>query len=256
MPSIKLGFAEIAQLVERTHGKGEVPGSNPGFSSILLDSSNSHRNVYIIELKVESKFNMQNYYKEPKPALIIIDMLNAYFAEGASLHQSKDSLVTNINELVDYVRKIEIPVIWVRQEYKEDLSDAPLYNKKNNKVPNTIVGKKNSQLLDELHFDPNDITIIKKRYSPFYKTNLEDCLKRLGVNTLIIAGVNSMTCVRVAVNDAYQMDYEVILALDCVDGYDKLQHDAAIKYMQYSQSTGMKNPEIIEELKKLRTSSS
>jgi nicotinamidase-related amidase len=197
---------------------------------------------------------MNNYYKDPKPALLIIDMLNAYFDEGGLLFQSKQRLVQNINEIVDYAHKIEVPVIWIRQEYKRDLSDAPLSNKKSGKLPNTIAGEQNSQLLKDLHKQETDLMLVKKRYSPFFGTDLEQILRKLNINTLIIAGVNSMTCVRVAVNDAYQLDFEVILALDCIDGYDKEQHLAAIKYMQYSQSTGMKNKEIIEELQRIKDS--
>ncbi len=191
---------------------------------------------------------MKNFYKNPKLAVLVIDMLNAFFQEGSALFEVKEGLLKNINEIVDSAHKAQVPVVWVRQEYKHDLSDAPLINRKKNELPSTIEGEPSAQLLPELHQKKEDQIVVKKRYSAFFKTNLEQILDELGVNTLIIAGVNSMTCVRTAVNDAYQLDYEVILALDCVAGYDPEQHSAAIKYMQYSQSTGMRNQEILAEL--------
>lgn len=177
-------------------------------------------------------------------------MLNAYFNKGEPLYLSRTKLISHINQIVDYAHKNNIPIIWIRQEYKRDLSDAPLYNKKNNKLPKTLKNDQSSRILDELHKLDYDKIVVKKRYSAFFKTKLDRLLKKLNVNTLIIAGINSMTCVRTTVNDAYQRDYEVILALDCINGYDKKHHINSIKYMQYSQSTGMNNAEIIEEIKK------
>ncbi|MBU1165072.1 cysteine hydrolase [Patescibacteria group bacterium] len=180
-----------------------------------------------------------------KKALLIIDLLQEYFNKGL-LADHKQKLTISVNELVDTAHQQNIPVIWVRQEYKADLSDAPLYNKKHNK-PITIKGTDGCQLLPELHYiKGNDYEIIKKRYSAFFKTDLNKLLKQLHINTIIIAGVNTMTCVRTTAIDAYQHDYEVILALDCVDSYDVEQHNNSIKYLQYAVACGKHNNEMIK----------
>lgn len=179
------------------------------------------------------------------PALLVIDMQNDFFQSGP-LADRKDQLIQNINELVDKAHQSSIPVIWVRQEYASDLSDAPLHNRKNNKSI-TIKGTDGAKLLKGLHWSESDVQIIKKRFSAFLNTKLEDTLQEMGVERLIVAGVNTMTCVRVTVIDAYQRDIPVILALDCVDGYDKEQHDNSIKYLQYSVSIGKVNAQILQE---------
>lgn len=182
-----------------------------------------------------------------KKALLIIDLLQDFFKEGL-LAEHRQKLATSVNELVDVAHKLNIPVIWVRQEYKTDLSDAPLYNRKNNK-PTTIEGTEGCQLLPELHREKADREIIKKRYSAFFNTDLHDLLGRLDIDTLIVAGVNTMTCVRTTAIDAYQRDYKVILALDGVDAYDIEQHENSIKYLQYAAARGMRNKEIVELLR-------
>ena len=179
-----------------------------------------------------------------KKALLIIDLLNDFFKEGL-LAEHRQKLATAVNELVDAAREENIPIIWVRQEYKADLSDAPLYNRKNNK-PITIVETEGCQLLPELHCEESDHEIVKKRYSAFFNTELDDLLGRLNVNTVIITGINTMTCVRTTSIDAYQRDYEVILALDGVDAYDVEQHENSIKYLQYAVARGMHNEELME----------
>jgi nicotinamidase-related amidase len=181
------------------------------------------------------------------PVLIIIDLLQDFFREGL-LYDHKNKIVKSTNQLVDFTRAHNIPVIWVRQEYKPDLTDASIYNRVNNK-PVTIQNTQGCLLLPELHFEKNDFEIIKKRYSAFFKTQLDDILSKLNVDTLIIAGINTMTCVRTTAIDAYQRDYNVILASDCVDAYDKEQHDNSIKYLQYAVAKGLDNEEIFELLK-------
>ena len=178
-----------------------------------------------------------------KPALLIIDLQQEFFTEGL-LADHKKTLTNSVNELVDNAQEKNIPVIWIRQEYKADLSDAPLYNRKNNK-PITIENTEGAQFLPELHHKETDHEIIKKRYSAFFNTNLEDLLKKLNINTLIITGINTMTCVRTTAIDAYQRDFEVILALDGVGAYDVEQHENSIKYLQYAVARGMNNNEIL-----------
>ena len=185
--------------------------------------------------------------KSMKKALLIIDLLNDFFKEGL-LAEHRQKLVASINELADVAHEENIPVIWIRQEYKADLSDAPLYNRKLNK-PITVENTVGCQFLTELHRKESDPEVVKKRYSAFFNTGLDNILRRLDVDTLIITGINTMTCVRTTSIDAYQRDYEVILALDGVDSYDVEQHENSVKYLQYAVARGMHNKEVVDLLR-------
>lgn len=177
-------------------------------------------------------------------ALLVIDLQEDFFKEGR-LADNRNNLVQKVNELVDYAHNKNISVIWVRQEYDADLSDAPLYNKKHNKAI-TICGTAGAEFLPELHRNPDDKEVIKKRYSVFFGTDLEIYLKEMNIDIVIIAGINTMTCVRTTAIDAYQRDYEVILALDAVDGYDLEQHENSLKYLQYAVAEGKHNSDILK----------
>lgn len=183
-----------------------------------------------------------------KPAVIIIDALEDFFKEGL-LKEHRITLANHINELVDFARNHNVSVIWVRQEFKADLSDAFLAMRRNN-WPVTIENTKGSQILEELHKEHSDYEVIKKRYSAFFKTNLDDLLEKLKIDTLIIGGINTHACVRTAVIDAYQRDYEVILAIDCTDSYDEEHHKVSLKYLTKSISIAETNQEIFVFLAK------
>jgi len=180
-------------------------------------------------------------------AILIIDMLQDFFEEGRLMNHRK-KLTTSINELVNIGRENNLPIIWVRQEFKDDLSDAFLAMKKSgNKI--TIENTAGCQLLPELDYEEKDHEIIKKRYSAFFKTGLDDLLDRLNIDTLIIAGVNTHACVRAAAVDSYQRDYEVILATECIDSYDEEFHKVSLRYLSRSISEQLTNEDIKAKVK-------
>ena len=96
----------------------------------------------------------------------------------------------------------------------------------------TIEKTKGSQILDELNVKNNDKIIVKKRYSAFFKTSLNEILKKMKIDTLIMAGINTHACIRTAAIDAYQNDYEVIIAKDCVNSWDKKHHEITLAYLK------------------------
>ncbi len=176
-------------------------------------------------------------------ALVIIDMQQDFFKKD-ELTVQKDFLIKNINQLVAHFRDKSLPIIWLRQTMKADLSDAPL-GPKNTGTAFVVEGTPGSQLLPGLDFLSSDIEIIKKRYSGFYQTNLEDTLKSLSVDTLVVSGINSHACVRVTVVDAYQRDFDVIVAQDCVASWDPPHHAITMKYFVPTIAKVMTNSEIL-----------
>src|SRR5262249_55798245 len=151
--------------------------------------------------------------------LIVIDMLVDYFERLPALADQRRGLVGGINALTARFRGAGRPVVWVRQEFKADLSDAFLdMRRRGTRV--TIEGTPGSRILPELVRAPDDPEIVKKRYSAFFGTDLDALLPALGARTLVLAGINSHACVRMTAIDAFQRDYDVILAADCIASYD------------------------------------
>ncbi len=165
--------------------------------------------------------------------MIIIDMLNDFFDRNPRLNKLKKILCKNTNDLIRHARKKKIPVIWIRQEFKPDLSDAFLVMRKKKKSI-TIKGTNGCKILEELNLDKNDKIIVKKRYSAFFKTPLNTFLKNRKIDTLILTGINTHACIRTTATDAYQNDYEVIIANECVNSWDKNHHNITLEYLKGS----------------------
>ncbi|MGB1247848.1 MAG: cysteine hydrolase family protein [Chitinophagales bacterium] len=179
-------------------------------------------------------------------AVLVIDMLNDFFRDGR-LKDNRYKLCNNINTLLSAARKQNLEIFWVRQIFKEDLSDAFLVMKKRN-IRITMENSEGAEFLKELDKNENDHEIVKKRYSAFYKTQLEEILANNGIDEIILCGVNTHACIRTAAIDAYQRDLEVIIAKDCVDSPDKRHHDISLQYLGNEISRVLNSKQIINSL--------
>jgi nicotinamidase-related amidase len=72
----------------------------------------------------------------------------------------------------------------------------------------------------------------KSRYSGFHGTDLDETLKRLRRDTLVVGGLTTECCVDSTVRDAFHLDYHVFVARDACAAYDPLFHDGALKILE------------------------
>jgi nicotinamidase-related amidase len=181
----------------------------------------------------------------PKRSLVIIDLLNDFLDQWAT--DKVDRLVQNTNRLVSAFRRSDLPVIWVRQEFRPDLGDAFL-EMRDKGIATTIEATRGAQLHAGLDWQPTDITVIKKRYSAFFKTELEQVLTEMGVGELVVCGVNTHACIRMAAIDAYQRDFRVVLAEECIGSYDEKHACVSLDYLNGKIANVATVPEIMQAL--------
>ena len=185
-----------------------------------------------------------NTFSLHRPVLLVVDVQND-FLDGW-LPRLRAKLIGNISEIVEIFRNRKQPIIWVRQEFAPDLSDAFLAMRRNGQRI-TVRGTRGAEIVAEL--DPGmDPVVIKKRYSAFFCTELEQVLAKLSPGVLVVAGINTHACIRTTAIDAYQRDYNVIIAADCVGSYDAAHHSVSLRYLEGTIARVLTNPQIACEL--------
>ena len=113
-----------------------------------------------------------------------------------------------------------------------------------------LAGGPGTQIIPEL-YDGRDVVVrSKKRYSVFQPTDLEFVLRhRLGTDTVILAGINTTTCVLCAGFEATNRDFRVIVAADAVDSMDgEDMHRFALRLMAAAIGWPLTNEEILRAL--------
>ena len=142
--------------------------------------------------------------------------------------------------LFDWSRAQGIPVIHLVTQYR-DADEIRLnafwrtraedpHNPRQNVMKHNLIGMPGGEVMPGLLDAKRDWVVdTKKRYNCFVATDLELLLRSHGINTLIVTGVNTNSCILSTVTAACSMDYAVIVPSDCVDTMDAPQlHDAAL----------------------------
>jgi nicotinamidase-related amidase len=138
------------------------------------------------------------------------------------------------------VRARGVPVVHVVTEYREPVEIAanPFWKAAHDDptkarrgiLRHNLAGSPGTEIMPELH-DPRDVVVRgKKRYNAFQATDLDFVLRRrLGADTVILAGINTTTCVLCAAFEATNRDFRVVVASDAVDSMDGEEMQALLQ---------------------------
>jgi ureidoacrylate peracid hydrolase len=140
-------------------------------------------------------------------------------------------VIPNIQLLQRACRTAGIDVIFVKIEMQRaDLRDAnPQYRLWGY---NVVTGSKDAQVLDEIAPLPGEIVLNKRSTDAFNSTDLERILHNVGIETLIIAGVNTNGCVEMTARGAADRGFSVLLVEDaCAAIGGDVAHRQAIDEM-------------------------
>jgi nicotinamidase-related amidase len=158
------------------------------------------------------------------------------------------------------LRARSVPVVHVVTEYRDgaEIAANPFWKAihddpgkaRKGILRHNLAGSPGTEIIPELH-DARDLVVRgKKRYSSFHATDLDFVLRRrLGVDTVILAGINTTTCVLCAAFEATNRDYRVIVAADAVDSMDgEEMHRFALALMGAALGWPLGNDEILRAL--------
>jgi nicotinamidase-related amidase len=109
------------------------------------------------------------------------------------------------------LRELGVHIVHLQLINREDDPNAERYD---GWLPVTR-GSDGAQILSEF-LDPADHVIEKNKDSGFFETDLDAKLKELGVDTVIITGMQTQICVQTTAADAFFRGYHVIVPPDGV----------------------------------------
>lgn len=157
---------------------------------------------------------------QSKMALLVVDVQND-FKRDASYYECPmldKRLLSRIRNLIDFCRTKNIPVMFTRHTILPDKSDAEIGEPES--VRACILGTDGWQVAPEVDPRTDDLYVNKHRFDAFYRSNLEDKLRELGADTVVICGVWSNNCVRATAEGAYYRNYKLVIVSDCCGAKD------------------------------------
>ena len=151
----------------------------------------------------------------PKPALIVVDMINGFTDPDCLRGTYLPDVVSANVKLLGVFRELGLPIFFTTVVYHSD-QQASVFRRK---VPALNVLQAGSRwvALDPAMGRRDNEPLIEKQWaSAFYKTDLDDRLKELAVDSLVMTGLTASGCVRASAVDGLQNNYQVVIARDAV----------------------------------------
>jgi len=194
-----------------------------------------------------------------KPALVVVDVqhdfgdpeyLGAYQLTPQAL-AALDEAVTRIGGLVDEARALGVAVVWVElgsdpaRPWKSSnwlrLGD---YDAAMSETEPCVVGTPGAQWY-RMRPAEGEPRVVKRGYSGFLGTNLDEKLHAAGYGWLTIVGLTSECCVDATAQDAMQLDWPVVIPRDATAAYDLAVNEAALAQLELNVAVLSDTEEVV-----------
>ncbi len=168
-----------------------------------------------------------------RPAVVVIDFSRA-FTGGRSEFPGGDFSpeLRHTRRLLDQARARAIPVFFTTIAYEDPLRDAGLWGTKVPWLEHCKLGTPLVEIDPALNVQPAEPVIVKRFPSAFFDTDLEERLKALRVDTILLAGCTTSVCVRATAIDAMQRGYRTNVVAEAVGDFNRALHLAHLRDLQ------------------------
>lgn len=187
-----------------------------------------------------------------RPAIVVIDMLNDSIElnPDSKISRAARKIIPGIRTLAEEGRSSGIPVIFACDSYR--INDFIFEGRGN---PVCIEGTWGAEVIDELKPCEGDIVLRKRRFSAFFRTDLDLTLRRLGCDTVWLCGITSQFCVLATAVDGICSDFMVVLVKDCTASHDTDIHATVMALYEntvlYPLLTVKGSDDLREELRRI-----
>jgi ureidoacrylate peracid hydrolase len=172
-----------------------------------------------------------------RAALLVIDVQNDFAADdgffgqiGADVRSIRATVIPSLVRLIEHARAAGILVVFVQAIYDNQYLSAAMRERnrrRNVEMPRCITGSWGADF-HVVRPAAGEPVVIKHRYSAMMNTKLNELLKHHGIESLLLTGIATDTCVESTGREAYFMDYYVTLVGDCCGAFNADDHQGAL----------------------------
>lgn len=160
-----------------------------------------------------------------RPALLVVDMIKGFTDASCPLGCDCPDVVAANAQLIDAFHAAGRPVVFTTVVYRDE-GQARVFRDRINAL-NVLTPQSDWVQVDtRLDRREGDILIEKQWASAFHKTDLDEQLRALGVDSLVVTGLTTSGCVRASAVDGLQYDYRVVVPREAVGDRNPDAHEA------------------------------
>jgi ureidoacrylate peracid hydrolase len=167
-------------------------------------------------------------------ALIVIDMQNAFVAEGGVFETpGARTMIPRLEQLIQFARASRIPIVWTQSDHRPPYGGLML--RKFPPIAEDHIlwqGEPSYEMYPHM-LQPREgkleYKIVKHKYDAFFETDLDAILRYCQVDTVIITGTATNACCESTARSAFMRDYKVVFPSDLNATFDEAMHLATLK---------------------------
>ena len=170
----------------------------------------------------------------PRPALLLIDMVRAYFDVGGAFELPSTGALEAAARLLDAARSSGVPVVHTCVRYAADGVDGGVFFRK---VAGLRVFAADAAddpdgpgaIRPEVAPVDGEVVVVKQMPSAFFGTSLAGTLTAMGIDTVVVGGVSTSGCVRASVVDAMSHGFVPLVVADACGDRSRRVHDGILE---------------------------
>lgn len=174
-----------------------------------------------------ANFTQDSIALDPKrTAVLVVDMINEFCKPGGRMVlPGYEVLVPPQLSVIAAARAADVPVIWVQDSHRRNMRRDREWVKR---IPHCVENSWATEIIADLGARPDEIHVIKHRYSAFFQTDLDLVLKDMLCDQVVVFGVVTNICVRSTVHDAFFNGYQVVVPQDCCAATGPREQDSSL----------------------------
>jgi nicotinamidase-related amidase len=154
-----------------------------------------------------------------------MDMLNDFLTGELRCDRAR-KIVPNLQRLLAGARGAGVPVVYSRDAHLPMDYEMRVWGE------HAMAGTPGSEVIPELEPTEDDYEVTKRTYSAFHDTGMDQLLRGLGVDTLIITGVHTHICGLHTAADAFFHGYQLIVVSDGVSAFTAEDQEYGLSYLE------------------------
>lgn len=186
-----------------------------------------------------------------RPALILIDFVEAYFDPESPLYAGVDDVLAAALELRDAARAAGVPVIYTNVVYHPSLKDGGRFTQKVAPLAGFAKGHRYGEWPRGLRPAEVELVISKQYPSAFFGTSLASTLAANGHDSLIITGLTTSGCIRATCVDCCSHGFIPIVVEQAVGDRHEDPHRANLFDMNAKYGDVVSQAEALQHLRSL-----
>jgi maleamate amidohydrolase len=186
-----------------------------------------------------------------KPALILVDFVQAYFDEDSPLYAGVTDALTSAVRIRDAARSAGVRIIYTNVVYQQDGADGGVFFRKVPALEAFVAGNPMGNWPEGLDPGEDELVISKQYPSAFFGTSLAATLTAAGHDSLIITGLTTSGCIRATCIDAVSNGFIPVVVSDACGDRHEAPHDANLFDMNAKYADVVNEAAVMAYLKSL-----